>query len=807
MEMNRITLPPMSAVGEVTTFYSYENGTARSVVLSHMAALLAGRQNASVPVLMIDWDLGAPGLHHLFGIDGEGPGLLEYLAALRARLALAKSGVDDLARARQALAAVDWQLYVERVDQARPLYLMRAGRFDDSYGERADAMDWDGLFRACPVLYRSLGEYLAQQFRYVLVDAPSGRSGAVSVCTALLPDRLVGLFTPNQRSLDGLAGVVERAIEYRCSHEEEQRPLLVYPLPALADGADGQRRLAWRRGDPYTGVPGYQSALERLLGRAYALSALSLDSYLDEVQLQHSQAVISGEPLAAPGLRDGDRFSLARTCETLLDWVADGYFPWQSHAEVRQLDAVKAARARLEAAGADGADAGMAEALPLARELFRLGTLYRAQGRAALALDCFDECTRLRARLLGDDHADTRASRAGQAAQLAALGRLGEAAFVYEQLLDDTVRRVGDEHAEALAARAGLAATLAQQGQFARALALHEELVACCERLYGAGHADTLAALAGQARSLQRQGELARARMLYERVLDGRERLLGSEHADTLQCRERLARLLCALGDFDHARGLQESVVGAHERQAGVDHPVTLRAREVLAEILVAHGDLGAVARVQQALARARERALGADHPATLAAQLQLAATLGQQDDLDAAGHLQQRVVRLHEQVHGSDHPLTLRSQQLLATTLSRQGHSGAARSLEQRVLHGAERLRMGMAAGPHPSHLGALGRTGGPRGAREADGGADTLGQKLTELQQLIDSRSEREARELADSLRSSVLRPSVAHPLRRRGVMIIRQAYAHDKDALLAFAQDEVSSLEGRLGGGATA
>ena len=57
MELNRITLPPITAPGEVTTFYSFESGTARSVALSNMAVLLAGRHNATVPVLMIDADM------------------------------------------------------------------------------------------------------------------------------------------------------------------------------------------------------------------------------------------------------------------------------------------------------------------------------------------------------------------------------------------------------------------------------------------------------------------------------------------------------------------------------------------------------------------------------------------------------------------------------------------------------------------------------------------------------------------------------------------------------------------------------
>ncbi|MDQ2989816.1 MAG: tetratricopeptide repeat protein, partial [Pseudomonadota bacterium] len=407
MEISRITLPPITAPGDVTTFYSFESGTARSVALSNMAVLLAGRLNATTPVLMIDWDTESPGLHHYFEQRGQRPGVLEYFEACRDHLDLLArggGGADDVRLAHQVLEAIDWEPYVERVDHSRPLYLMRAGCFDDSYGERADRMDWDGLFAACPALFRCFGEHLARRFRHVLVDARSGRSAAVSICTTLLPRKLVTLFTPNQRSLEGLAGAVNRAIDYRCSHEDEQRPLLVYPLPCAIDSADCERREQWRRGDPARGLPGYQPTLEKLLRRSYGMAQLSLDSYFDDVQLQQTNAMASGEPLAHGPQREADRFSLTRTFETLLDWVADSHFPWQSHAEVGLLASIAAARAL----SADGISTAVS--VPLAGDLKRLGDLYRKQGRERQAQQCFEESTGLRQRLLGEDHADTRLS-------------------------------------------------------------------------------------------------------------------------------------------------------------------------------------------------------------------------------------------------------------------------------------------------------------------------------------------------------------------------------------------------------------
>ena len=53
-------------LGEILTFYSYKGGVGRSMALANIACLLANRQSNNEKVLMIDWDLEAPGLHQFF---------------------------------------------------------------------------------------------------------------------------------------------------------------------------------------------------------------------------------------------------------------------------------------------------------------------------------------------------------------------------------------------------------------------------------------------------------------------------------------------------------------------------------------------------------------------------------------------------------------------------------------------------------------------------------------------------------------------------------------------------------------------
>lgn len=799
MDHNRISLQPLATPGEVTTFYAYEGGAARNAALAALALQLAGLDPAA-PVLVIDWDLDAPALHRHFAPAGAGagnddadqdayggmrdgdtddrPGLLEFFEACRVRLRDGAGRFEELAG--QVIEEAGWQAHIERADGRRPLYLMRAGRFDGSYADRAGQLDWEALFDACPVLFRCFAERLACHFRHVLVASGSGRTAAVGVCSTLLPDRLVGVFTPAPGSLEGFEGVVRRAIEYRTTHEDEQRPLLVYPLACSADGARSDPHGRWRRGDARAGMAGYQPRLEALLRASYGWPRVNLDSYFDEVQLALADAVST----AGAG---GDRRALARFAAQFAEWIGPGRFPWQSVDEIRLRAALAQARAAArEANGEQAVGLGGASGTNdmVAELLARLGALCRGERRRDEARACFEESLDLRRRGLGEEHAATRAARAALAALLLESGAMHEARRHYDLLVQACLRQSGHDAPDTLAARSQLARTLAGLGESERALALHEQVVSACERALGAAHPLTLDCLEDMAQSLMLQRETTRARIVYERVLDGRRHAQGGEHQDTLRCAQRLALLLGETGDLGNARRMLEAVLRARERHDGPEAAGTVGAREALAEILAAQGDLAAVRSIQESLARTRERHLGAGHPETLNMQLRLASTLGQQGEAEAARRLREQVAELRQRLQEAE------------------GWEAGAAARDGERADGAGPAAARGAAGPVNGQPGRM-----PSATSARDGAshhvADSLGHKLEQLQDLIDNRSPGEARALADSLRTSVLRPSAAHPLRRRGAAMIKQVYLQegDKDALLSFTQDEVSLLEGAL------
>ena len=120
--------------GVIVTFYSYKGGTGRSMALANSAYLAAKRLSGDERVLMIDWDLEAPGLHRYFPEaerDGQQdtPGLIEYFTKLNGILDPATcgllSGPDGVNMLESLLPLGD---YIVPEVEGR-IDLLKAGRF------------------------------------------------------------------------------------------------------------------------------------------------------------------------------------------------------------------------------------------------------------------------------------------------------------------------------------------------------------------------------------------------------------------------------------------------------------------------------------------------------------------------------------------------------------------------------------------------------------------------------------------------------------------------------------------------------
>ncbi len=132
--------------GKIVTFYSFKGGVGRSMALANVAALLS---RWGMRVLVIDWDLEAPGIECFF------ESVSKSIRSERKR----QSGVVEMIGSFQSTGSLQWReaiMHVQIVPEFEPIHIMTAGRSDRSYIRRLQDIDWENLFSE-----RGLGNHLA----------------------------------------------------------------------------------------------------------------------------------------------------------------------------------------------------------------------------------------------------------------------------------------------------------------------------------------------------------------------------------------------------------------------------------------------------------------------------------------------------------------------------------------------------------------------------------------------------------------------------------------------------------------------
>ena len=327
-----------TASGEVFTFYSYKGGTGRSMLLANVAWLLAG---AGSKVLLIDWDLEAPGLHRYFRpFLGDDPelkkqgGVIEWLtdywdACLDDPQASVETLVRDYADPRHYVRPLQTTSYL-----AGGIDLLCAGRQDHSYGAAVADFDYTRLYE------KLRGEEfidVAKQilvgpggYDYVLVDSRTGVSDTSGFCTVALADTLIVCFTYNNQSAIG-ASQIARDIKGKAEQrrmrfsltpghstptridESLQRSFRLFAVPSRVDDLDPdrlERRQAHAWGlfnDLLTDVPEDQRA-----------------SYWVSVQIRNQGLFAYEEVLAVCMNRPDDRQSVLGAVVELTSRLTNG---------------------------------------------------------------------------------------------------------------------------------------------------------------------------------------------------------------------------------------------------------------------------------------------------------------------------------------------------------------------------------------------------------------------------------------------------------------------------------------------------
>ena len=305
----------MNPPGRIVTFYSYKGGVGRSMLLANIAWIFATNGKR---VMVIDWDLEAPGLHryfHPFLDDGEllqTQGLIDFLVNFSER------AIREPQDSQWYVPHSNLLPYAVSLDCEELLGgcidFVPAGRQDAGYSIRVNSFDWTRFYAEFGggIFLEAVKKRLREEYDYILIDSRTGVSDTSGICTVQMPDDLVVCFTLNTQSMAGAAAVALSASNQRVG--ENGRPSLrVWPVPTRLDPAEKEKmefslQTAWRM---------FDRCLERLPPNLR-------ENYWERIGIPYQPFYAYEEVLAAFADWPLNPKSLLPSMEALAECIADG---------------------------------------------------------------------------------------------------------------------------------------------------------------------------------------------------------------------------------------------------------------------------------------------------------------------------------------------------------------------------------------------------------------------------------------------------------------------------------------------------
>jgi cellulose biosynthesis protein BcsQ len=246
----------------IVTFYSFKGGVGRSMALANVASELA---NKGKRVLMVDFDLEAPGLH-----------TFEFGAKLHPKGGVVDYVEEYLKHNKSPDVTNHIQEFSSDCKNNGKLWLMPAGKLDNTYSVRLSKLDWNDLYenRSGYLFFEDLKQQWKEKYNpdYILIDSRTGHTDVGGICTRQLPNSVVFLFFPNEQNLAGLKKVVNSVDEQNRSVSDDVLKIDTHFVSSNVPDLDDEDQILSNQLDEFSKELGYK----KITANLYRYNSLSL---------------------------------------------------------------------------------------------------------------------------------------------------------------------------------------------------------------------------------------------------------------------------------------------------------------------------------------------------------------------------------------------------------------------------------------------------------------------------------------------------------------------------------------------------
>jgi hypothetical protein len=238
----------------ICTFYSFKGGVGRSMALANIAELLYRR---GLNVLMVDFDLEAPGLERFFDVPDainkpvdiqEKRGIIDLLKSYKELCSLPPEVNFTPSFAVEPIANFITPIY-EASDGKGTLSIIQAGccrseKHLAEYAKKIRFFDWNDFYSNLDGghFFNWFREELEKAADIVLVDSRTGFAEISGICAYQLADLVILFVAANEQNFDGTKMMAHGLRNYKLIQEGRQgRALDLLFVPSRVEQAESDR--------------------------------------------------------------------------------------------------------------------------------------------------------------------------------------------------------------------------------------------------------------------------------------------------------------------------------------------------------------------------------------------------------------------------------------------------------------------------------------------------------------------------------------------------------------------------------------
>lgn len=223
----------------IYTFYSYKGGVGRTHLLANLATYLCYYKKKRV--LLIDWDLEAPGLHYYFDKKDKN---LENTKGL---IDLCNDQIEMLSNAdiTKNITENDYispfsDNYIYNLlstQHTGKIDILPAIEYKEGFYNKINQFDWinfhDNLYGGSYLIW--LKDQLKKKYDYVFIDSRTGQNDYSGICNVLMPDMNILVVAPNTQNFEGTKKMAERIINSKYVKDGKRKPFILPILSRIDD--------------------------------------------------------------------------------------------------------------------------------------------------------------------------------------------------------------------------------------------------------------------------------------------------------------------------------------------------------------------------------------------------------------------------------------------------------------------------------------------------------------------------------------------------------------------------------------------